>query len=177
VCSLASVVSSKTDLTLADLLDLARIALTLDEQNVRFYNIGAGAIVPWTTPYGGAVFLPNWEEIQPILTEAMAPSPEARLGRVYMPIEVWNGTPNEGWGWLAVDRLYRVGFPAVVGESDRQDYAETQLIIFSERIKGTGAEYLQQMFNISDSQVVHRPGESSTYSFRLIIGADYQTCP
>jgi LCP family protein required for cell wall assembly len=166
-----------TDLTLPEILDLARIALTLDDRNVRFYNIGAGAIIPWTTPYGGAVFLPDWDKIQPIVAEAMAPPPEARLGRVYMPVEVWNGTPNEGWGWLAVDRLYRAGFPAEVGEADRQDYAQTQLIMFSERVKGTGASYLQQMFNIPDSQVILRPGGSSTFGFRLIVGADYQTCP
>ena len=166
-----------TDLTLPDILELAGIALSLDDLNVRFYNIGAGAVMPWTTPYGGAVFLPQWENIQPIVAEAMSPPPEARLGRVYMPIEVWNGSPNDGWGWLAVDRLYRVGFPAEIGQADRRDYAETQLIIFSERTKGTGAGYLQEVFDIPDEQVIHQPGGSSTYGFRLIIGADYQTCP
>jgi LCP family protein required for cell wall assembly len=167
----------KTDLILTDILELAQIAISLDDRSVRFYNIGAGAITPWTTPYGGSVFLPRWEEIQPIVAEAMAPPPEARLSRVYMPIEVWNGAPNEGWGWLAVDRLYRLGFPAEIGEADRQDYAETRLLIFNESVKGTGAGYLQQVFNISDSQVIHRPDESSAFGFRLILGTDYQTCP
>jgi LCP family protein required for cell wall assembly len=167
----------ETDLALADILGLARVAHTLGEQNVRFYNIGAGVVTPWTTPHGGAVFLPRWEAIQPIVAEAMAPIPEARMDRIYMPVEVWNGTPNQDWDPLAVDRLVRLGFPAVVGEPDRQDYAETQLIVFSERTKGTGVGYLQQTFHISDSQVVYRPGGSSTFGLRLIIGADYQTCP
>ena len=166
-----------TDLTLPDILDLAGIALSLDDLNVRFYNIGAGTVMPWTTPYGGAVFLPQWENVQPIVAEAMSPPPESRLGRVYMPIEVWNGSPTDGWGWLAVDRLYRVGFPAEIGQADRRDYAETQLIMFSERTKGTGAGYLQEMFDIPDEQVIHQPGGSSAYGFRLIIGADYHTCP
>ena len=167
----------ETNLTITEILDLARIALTLDDRNVRFYNIGWGAVSPWTTPYGGAVFLPNWEEIQAIVAEAMAPPSEARLVRTYLPIEVWNGTPNEGWGWLAADRLYRAGFPAVVNEADRRDYAQTQLVIFSESIKGSGAGYLQWMFGLSDGQLVHQPGGSSTAGFRLILGADYQTCP
>jgi hypothetical protein len=94
-----------------------------------------------------------------------------------MPVEVWNGTSSRDWDTLAVDRLYREGFPAVVGEPDRRDYAETQLIIFSECIKGTGAGYLQHMLHIPDGQVVHQPGGSSTFGFRLILGADYQTCP
>ncbi len=167
----------ETDLTIADVLSLARVAHTLEEQNVRFYNIGAGVVTPWTTPYGGAVFLPRWEAIQPIVAEAMAPIPEARMDRIYLPVEVWNGTPNQDWDVLAADRLVRLGFPAVVGEPDRQDHAETQLIVFSERTKGTGVGYLQQTFHISDDQVIHRPAGSSTFGLRLIIGADYQTCP
>ncbi len=165
------------DLAFTDVLDLGRLALTLEEQNVRFYNIGADVVTPWTTPYGGAVFLPRWEDIQPIVAEAMAPIPETRLGRIYMPVEVWNGTPNQDWDLLAVDRLYQAGFLAVIGEPDRRDYAETRLVIFSKRVKGTGAGFLQQMFRIPDSQVTHQPGGSSTFGLRLIVGADYQTCP
>jgi len=167
----------ETDLTFSDILNLAQTALTLKDQNVRFYNIGAGMVTPWTTPYGGAVFLPQWEKIQPMLTEAMAPMPEARMGRTYELVEVWNGTSNPDWDLLAADRLYRAGFPAVTGEPDRRDYTETQLIIFSERVKGTGAGYLQQMFQISESRIIRQPDESSEFGFRLILGADYQTCP
>ncbi len=167
----------ETDLTFTDVLGLAQVALTLENQNIRFYNIGASVLTPWTTPYGGAVFLPRWEEIQPIVAEAMAPIPEARMGRTYMTVEVWNGTSNPDWDLLAADQLYRAGFPAIAGEPGRKDYAETQLIVFSERTKGTGVGYLQQMFQLSDAQVIRQPGGSSEFGFRLIVGADYQTCP
>jgi len=106
----------------------------------------------------------------------MAPIPEARLMRTFMPVEVWNGTPNEDWDLLAADRLVRAGFPAVVGEPDRRDYAETRLIVFSEHAKGTGVGHIQEMFRLSDDQVVYEPGGSSEFGFRLIIGADYQPC-
>ncbi|MCP4536950.1 MAG: PAS domain S-box protein [Chloroflexi bacterium] len=167
----------ETDLTFTDIIDLARIALALKDQNVRFYNIGPNEVTPWTTPYGGAVFLPRWEEIQPLVAEAMAPVPEARMSRTYMPVEVWNGTPDKGWDHLAADRLYRAGFPAVIGESDQHDYSKTQLIIFSELVKGSGAGYLQQMFGISDEQMIYRPEGSTEFGFRLILGDDYQACP
>ena len=166
-----------TDLTLADILDMARIALTLKDQNVRFYNIGAGAVTPWTTPYGGSVFLPRWEKIQPIVAEAMAPVPEARMDRTYTPVEVWNGTPNQDWDLLAADRLWRAGFAAVVGEPDRRDYAETQLVVFGKQAKGTGVGYLQQTFGLSDNLVTYQPDGPSEFGFRLVLGADYQTCP
>jgi len=166
-----------TDLTVTDILDMARIALTLKDQNIRFYNIGADAVTPWTTPYGGSVFLPRWEKVQPIVAEAMAPIPKARMGRTYTPVEVWNGTANQNWDLLAVDRLYRTGFPAVVGEPDRRDYAETQLVIFGRQAKGTGVGYLQQTLGLPDNLVTYQPDGPSEFGFRLILGADYQTCP
>jgi len=167
----------QTDLGIADVLALARVALTLDDRNVRFYNIGAGAVTPWTTPYGGAVFLPRWEAVEPIVAEAMAPIPEARLTRTFLPVEVWNGTPNQDWDLLAADRLYRAGLPAVIGQPDQRDYPTTRLIVFSEQVKGDCRGYLQQIFHISDDQVIYQPGMSSEFGFRLILGADYQTCP
>ncbi len=167
----------KTDLALPDLIDLAQVALELDERNVRFYNIGAEEVTPWTTPYGGGVYLPQWDKIRPTVAEAMAPIPKARVTRAYKPVEVWNGTQKADWDLLAADRLYRAGFPAALGEPDRRDYAETQLIFFGETTKGTGVSYLQQTFGLSAAQVLQRPGDESEFDFRLIIGADYQPCP
>jgi hypothetical protein len=68
----------------------------------------------------------------------MAPVPEARLNRVFSPVEVWNGTLNPDWDLLAADRLVRAGFPATIGTPDRRDYARTSLIVFRAHAKGTG---------------------------------------
>jgi LCP family protein required for cell wall assembly/PAS domain S-box-containing protein len=165
-----------TDLTLTDIAGLAPLALALEDQNVRYYNIGFDEVKPWTTPYGGAVFLPRWEAIQPLVAEAMAPVPEGRLD-YYVPVEVWNGSYSEDWDALAADRLYRAGFLATIGEPDRRDYGQTQLILHSESTKGSGIGYVQRMFNVPDSQVFHEPSDSSEFGIRLIVGADYQTCP
>jgi len=166
-----------TDMTLVDILDLAKLAITLEDRNVRFYNIDGDVVTPWTTPYGGHVFLPRWEEIQPIVAEAMAPVPEARASRTYLPVEIWNGTSNPDWDLLAADRVYRAGFPVVIGESSRRDHARTQLIIFGERRKGAGIGHLQQILGLADDQVLYQAEGSSEFGFLLILGADYQTCP
>ena len=166
-----------TDLGPTEILNLAQVALRLKEENIRFYNIGHGLVVPWTTPYGGNVFLPQWEQIEPVLSEAMAPVPESRLSRVFSPVEVWNGTPNPDWDLLAVDRLVRAGFPATVGVPDRRDYPHTTLVVFRAYAKGTGVDYLQEIFGIPDERVTYQEDGGSQFGFRLIIGADYQTCP
>ncbi len=166
-----------TDLGMTEILQLAQVALRLEEENVRFYNIGPDLVVPWTTPYGGHVFLPRWEQIEPLLAEAMAPVPEARLNRLFNRVEVWNGTSNPDWDDLAVDRLVRAGFPAIIGSSDRHDHPHTTLVVFRAYAKGTGVEHLQQMFSIPDGRVTYQDDPDAPVGFRLIIGADYQTCP
>lgn len=165
-----------TDIGLGELVALAPLAFNLQDHSVRFYNIGPEQVIPWTTPKGGAVFLPRWENIEPLIAEMMAPASEARLDRTYSVVEVWNGTPNQNWDLLAADRVYRAGFPVVIGRPDRRNYPQTQLIVYARQSKGTGVEYLQQMFHLSDSQVTYKAPEASEYGFRLIIGADYQTC-
>jgi len=165
-----------TDMEFGDVVLLAEMAFRLDEQNVRFRNIGYQQVASWTTPNGASVFLPNWGEIEPVVSEALAPAPEGRLWRALQTVEVWNGTGTADWDRLAADRLFREGFVAVTGQSDRRDYAQTQLIDFTSTTKGGAAPYLQWMFNISPENVISAPDANMPAQYRLIIGADYQTC-
>ncbi len=166
-----------TDMEFQDVAMLVGVASRLDEQNVRFRNIAYQHVFPWTTPQGGWVFLPNWEEIEPVLSEALGPVPEGRMWRKLQAVEVWNGTGYPDWGQMAADRLFREGFGVAITRPDRQDYAQTQLIDYTVSAKGSAAPYLQWMFNIAPENVISAPdpnGQGAAY--RLIIGADYQTC-
>ena len=165
-----------TDMELTDVAKLAEVALRLDRQNVRFRNIGPQHVTHWTTPGGGSVYLPNWEEIQPVVAEALAPVPEGRLWRALQTVEVWDGTYHGDWDQLAEDRLLRQGFTAIIGEPDRQDYAQSQLIDFTSTTKGSAVSYLRWMFNISPDNVISAPDSNMPVQYRLIIGADSDTC-
>jgi LCP family protein required for cell wall assembly len=166
-----------TDLDLPQILRLAEIAYRLEPQDVRFYNIGYSQVTPWTTPHGGSVFLPNWEELEPVVAEALGPVPQNRQWRTLQMVEVWNGTPYADWDQLAVDRLYRQGFGAYTSAPDRRDYPQTQLIDFTASSKGSATDYLRWLFNIAPENVIQLPDEAAPVPYRLIIGADYQTCP
>jgi len=165
-----------TDMEFDDVVRLTGMAFRLDEQNVRFRNIGRQHIIPWTTPKGGSVFLPNWEEIGPVVGDALGPMPEGRLWRKLQTVEVWNGTVNAGWDQLAADRLLREGFVTVIGQPNRRDYPQTQLIDFTSTTKGSGLPHLQWMFNLSAENVISAPDPGMPVAYRLIIGIDYQTC-
>ena len=165
-----------TDMAFGDVVTLAEVAFRLDEQNVRFRNIGYEHVIPWTTPKGGSVFLPDWEEIEPVVSEALGPVPEGRMWRTLQTVEVWNGTGHPGWDQLAADWLFREGFVAVIGQPDRQDYPHTQLIDFTSTAKGSAVPYLQWMFNVSAENVISAPDPNMPVPYHLIVGADYQTC-
>jgi hypothetical protein len=128
------------------------------------------------TPHGAWFFLPNWKKIEPVVSEALGPVPEGRLWRRLQNVEVWNGTPNADWDQLAADRLFREGFTAIIGQPDRRDYAQTQLIDITSTPKGGARSYLQWMFNVAPENVISAPDPNAPASYRLIIGADYQTC-
>ena len=165
-----------TDMELTDVARLAEIALRLRRENIRFRNIGYGQVVPWTTPGGGNVFLPNWSEIAPVVQEAMLPVPEGRLWRSLQTVEVWDGTPYGNWDRLPEDRLLREGFVVTIGTPDRRDYAQTRLIDFTTTSKGSATSYLQWMLNIAPDQVISAPDPNMPVHYRLIVGTDFETC-
>lgn len=167
-----------TDMQFSEVAMLVGVAFRLDEQTVRFRNIGRQHVYPWTTPQGGYVFLPNWEEIGPVVSEALGPVPEGRLWRRLQMVEVWNGTTNEGWDQMAADRLFQEGFGVSIGEPDRRDYTQTQLVDFSLSAKGSAVSYLQATFGIPAGSVISSPDAGrGNMPYRLIVGADYKTCP
>ena len=111
-----------------------------------------------------------------MVAEALAPVPEGRLWRALQTVEVWDGTYHADWDQLAEDRLLRQGFTAIIGEPDRQDYAQSQLIDFTSTTKGSAVSYLRWMFNISPDNVISAPDSNMPVQYRLIIGADSDTC-
>ena len=165
-----------TDMDLPLVVQLAEIALRLESQNVRFRNIGYGQVTPWTTPHGGSVFLPNGDAIQALAAEALGPVPEGRMWRSLQPVEVWNGTSNVDWDYLAQDRLLHEGFAAYVSEPDRRDYVQTRIIDFTTSDKGSATTYLAGMFRVSAENVISAPDPNMPVQYRIIIGADYDPC-
>jgi hypothetical protein len=51
------------------------------------------------------------------------------------------------------------------------------LVDFTGTAKGSSVHYLQWMFNISPENVISAPDPNAGVQYRLVIGADYQTCP
>jgi LCP family protein required for cell wall assembly len=62
-----------TDLGPTDLLVLALVACRVGPDGIEHRVIDREMTTPWTTPTGGAVLLPRWEEIDPLVEEVFRP--------------------------------------------------------------------------------------------------------
>jgi hypothetical protein len=62
-----------TDLGLGELLQLAFTGLRVGPDGIEHHVIDREMTRPWTTPTGGAVLLPRWEAIAPLVEEVFGP--------------------------------------------------------------------------------------------------------
>ncbi len=166
----------ETDIGLGNILSLAVTAAQLDPVNVNRYNIGYRQVRSYVTPYGGSVYLPVWEEIEPVLQQLLAPPASSRATQAAIPVEVWNGTGHTTWDQLAADRLRHAGYSPILGNSDGTLYPQTQIVFSGSTTKGNGLSYLQTLFDVSLDNVVVQEDPAQGVKLRLILGQDYQTC-
>jgi LCP family protein required for cell wall assembly len=165
----------QTDLTLEQVVWLASIGLQLEPSQINSGFLDGRYLTAWVSPGGANVLLPHTEAILEAIEPLFNPYPyQAPQG--FSKVEVWNGSGHEGWGYLAADRLLRNGFEVTdIREADKV-YEHSTLLDFSTTSKGSPLPLLQELFEAS---VAHTPAETDVESgiaFRLIIGADYQSC-
>jgi hypothetical protein len=86
-------------------------------------------------------------------------------------VVVLNGTPEAGLGASVADALTAAGYTIVnLGNADRGDYAQTQIIVHGDG-KTTSREELVRRFNLTPSRVRSEP-PSDSVDLTLILGAD-----
>jgi LCP family protein required for cell wall assembly len=163
-----------TDLGLNDLLQLAPLALHLNNADIRSYYIGRNVVTAWTTPGGASVQLPNGPAIQSLLQQALSPSPRA-TAQTALTVEVRNGTKNTAWDALAAERLNYAGYNTRITPADRLDYANSLLYDLSGTPDINHANSLLTILGLPSSAYVTAPNQADT-NYVFIVGADYKPC-
>ena len=164
-----------TDVTLSDLLQLAPLALHLNNADIRSYYIGRDLVTSWMTPGGASVLLPNGPAIQSMIQQALNPAPPA-INNETLTVEVRNGTPNPGWDSLAAERLNYVGYNTRLATADRLDYASSLLYDLSSSPDLARAGSLLNVLGLPPGAFVSAPMQVTDLNYVLIVGADYQPC-
>jgi LCP family protein required for cell wall assembly len=163
-----------TDLTLPSLLELAPLALHLNNADIRSYYIGRDYVTGWMTPGGASVLLPNGPAIQSLIQQALSPAPLAPVADA-LTVEVRNGTSNPGWDSLAAERLNYVGYNTRLAPADRQDYSNSLLYDLSAIPNLTRGTSLLNILGLPPDAFVSAPMQVDL-NYVLLVGADYQPC-
>ena len=171
-----------TDLTLDQIVALARLASDVEPDDIRYSVIDERYTQFWETPDGQQVLIPLRDpirELRDAIFTAHAPLPQqagdaaARLEAEAATIEVRNGTMTEGLASHTTEYLEQQGIQiANVANADRVDYTESLVIVYTG--KTYTAEYLVGLLGLPPTAVVHGSDPAAEYDISIILGADYQ---
>lgn len=169
--------SFTTDLTLADLLSLAPLAVRIDLSKVQSRFIGRDQVTSWRVPTTGAqVLLPQADAIQALLQSALkGEAPNPLVPDQLFTVEVINASGEEGWSSLAAERLNYAGYAAHLGIVPGEPGTTTHLVDFGLSPPGE-AERLLAALGLPAPRLVRLPDPSSPFAFRLVVGRDYNPC-
>ncbi|MCS7087379.1 MAG: LCP family protein [Thermoflexales bacterium] len=161
----------ETDLSLEALLRYALIANRLGDSVIRSFHLGG-------YDNAGVVLDPSLARLRAnriaFIERALNVSLNQHVS-AGVPIEVLNGTGDEGFALAAADRLRELGFAITdVGVADRP-YARTVILDHTTTKKGSPVPLLLRTFNLSPKRVVEMPRADGP-RLTVIVGADFNPC-
>lgn len=168
----------ETNLTLEDMIGLVPLALSIDSARIESFTLARlYHTTPWTTAGGENVQLPVYDTIRQTLVDFYSPATTSQLVSEGATIRVLNGSPNADWDRVASERLGWDGFNALAGgAADRADYADTLLIDYTGRTKGSSLEQIARTLNVRPENIRLEPNANREVDFEVILGGSYNSC-
>jgi len=191
--------SVKTDMTLDEMKELSLLVPDIDPESIKSVVIKKPMVSGYRTEKGGAVQLPKWDLINPVLAdmfaapmvEAPVPTPTQPVLPAATPtlapeqleelqelaaegarIAVQNGTSEPNFAAQVAAMLLEMGYQVVeYGDADRTDYAKTVLVDYTG--KNYTLERLIEEFQVAPENVRHSPILRTQIDIRVIVGQDY----
>lgn len=190
--------SIKTDMTYADIGELAVLGAQIDIENLKRVVLQKPLVYGFKREDGAAVQLPKWDLIDPVLedlfhTPVVAAAPTAtpapptptptlapaqieefqELATEGARIAVQNGTLEPNYAARVAAMLIERGYQVVeFGDADRLDYPNTVIVDY------TGKAYTVQRlvaeFGATPENVRHSPNLRSPFDIRVIVGEDFR---
>ncbi|MBK9782151.1 MAG: LytR C-terminal domain-containing protein [Anaerolineales bacterium] len=157
------------------MLSLTPYTVNFTNANIRSYYIRPPYVLPWTTPGGAAVLLPQEDALQQMLVEATTLSTYA-VARESITVEVQNGSYFDTMETLAASRLNYAGYETVTSPADKRDYTNTVLVDYTTSQDPNQRQTIINVLGTYNANVLALPDPNSKVQYRVIIGANYEAC-
>jgi LCP family protein required for cell wall assembly len=172
----------ETDLPLDQVINLAYVGVQLKPQRILSKAIGPKQVQSWVTPQGAAVLLPREDRIRTLLENFYAVKNSDSLDKTEkVRVRVLNGWQRRQAEKLAASDLRWEGFKVVeTGLADRQDYAQTSILVFSGNLAAgqkTARALNVPLAAVQDlTGVEEQPDPAKPVDVQVILGRDYDPC-
>jgi LCP family protein required for cell wall assembly len=168
-----------TNLPLSEVIGLMPLALSIEPNDIEnhFFRKGIETMA-WQPSDGSNVQIPDPSGgMIRLIENFLAPPTQNRLRLEDANIEIYNGSPNEGWDIVAAERLVWEGFaPTYMGTADNTNYTDTMIYDYTGSSKGSSLGELMHLLNINPANVLSQPDPNRTSDFRIILGSNYNSC-
>lgn len=170
-----------TDLTLDQIIRLARLATQIPRENIRSAVIDETCTEMWETPDGQQILVPIRDRIREVrdyvfMVEMGTPSaedPAARLTDEAAIVHVLNGTLTAGLAQKTAEYLQARGIQVTeYSNADRQDYAASMILVYTG--KRFTAETIARLLGMPATAIVETLPSQSGVDITVILGADYR---
>jgi LCP family protein required for cell wall assembly len=171
-----------TNLTEADIIDLARVASEIPEENICSAVISGEYIEQLQTlPDGSQVAIPDRVDIRQLVEDVYTGTGVCTPGYVdpavgasaeNATVNILNGTTTEGFATQTGDFLAAQGIKiAGLGNADNFDYATTVITVYTGKIYT--AQRIAELLRVPQSAIVEVESENAAYDIEVILGRDY----
>lgn len=179
----------ETNMGVAEMLALARLASQIPSENVKRVTIGPNMVSDATMPDGARVLWPCRElvgsctqTIGEAMNALLSPPEHIFLAQEKTPdelraeenaaIHIENGTLTPGLAERTYQLLRDQGYNAVsFGNADRFDYRDTRVFDYDSNI--FTVDGLKQLLRLSERQVVRGQGGPAGVDVRIVLGGDF----
>ncbi len=174
--------NTRTDLTLEQMVELARVAADIPTDQICSKVITGDYIESLQTLQDGSqVLIPDLAKIRQLALDVStgggsciqsSEDLKARAADEKATVNLLNGTRTEGLASDTATMLSAMGINVIsVSNADRFDYQQT--IIYNYKNKPYTARYIAQLLKVPESDIVTSPDPAALFDIRIILGADY----
>lgn len=171
--------SVKTDMTLADVLGMSPLALSLGTSDITYYRFRQKHEVHNdVSPAGQQVLVMERDAVAELMQIVVMP-PSASQVRLNRPtIAIVNASGVEHIDQVAADRLELEGFRTIILDEPASPRNYNHIVDYTGATKGSPLGKIQSVLRVTEEGVEILPDPNRQFDFKVYIGAMYQfwTC-